>query len=188
MCMSRHAGSLFFICLHALLLTCLVHSSHDQSDLSSAEVSLRNTHSTFPMFHGRLLMNNTPYCKPKFFFLFLSLPPSTPLSSHTLLHSLPLVQPATGLFGALVYGGWVGWWVVIGVRGGESRHSEEHAGGDNNSPSGRPTDASSAGNSSGILSLLQHKLGKPQNNTSNQPICFYSISCSLSLYLLHVEI
>lgn len=45
------------------------------------------------------------------------------------------------------------------MQGGESRHSMQHALGDNNSSSGRPADVSGTGNSGGILSLLQYKLG-----------------------------
>lgn len=100
---------------------------------ASAEVSQRNRHSTFPMFHGRLcwwiahyaaIPNPTPLCLS--FFLTLS----TPLSAHTHTNNLlPLTLPPTLPLSSRPLGLWssgVRW--VGGLVGGSWGWRAERAG------------------------------------------------------------
>lgn len=99
----------------AFLFMCLVQHSYDQSDLGTAEVSLRNRHSTFPMFHGRLCWWIEHYAanpNPHPFFLSFFFSFSLSHSLHTTVHtpSLPLCSRPLGLWSSGVR--WVG--VLVG--------------------------------------------------------------------------
>lgn len=134
---------------------------------SSAELSQMNRHSTFPMFHRRLCWWIAHYAafpvSPPFFHSHHT---TVYTHTHTICFSLPCcVQQVTGpLERWCTVGG-----CLMGVEGGETRHSEQHAEGDNNSSSGRTADAPTRG----TLSLCQHKLGNYK--TTHVPlICFHS--------------